>query len=148
MPQIALISRLWAWLNGAPAPRAGVDAELGRRGEAHARRLLTGMGFRVLASNVRVRRGEADLVCEAPDRRTLVIVEVKARRRRPGETKRVAPEASITARKRRKLLFVARKLARLNGWTHRPVRIDAVAVEWPEEGDSPRVTHYAGAVKA
>lgn len=137
-----------ARLMGDRGPAAGADAELGRRGEREARRLLARRGYRHLGSNIALRNGEADLVFEAPDRRTVVIVEVKSRHRRAGESLRVAPERSITARKRRKLVGVARRLVRLNGWRERPVRIDVVAVEWPEDAGPPRISHYPGAVKA
>ena len=51
---------------------------LGRRGERIAAARLRREGYRILARNVRNRFGEIDLVAEAPDRRTVVVVEVKA----------------------------------------------------------------------
>src|SRR5438309_6979639 len=51
---------------------------LGRLGEALAAAHLEGLGFGVLARNVRTRRGEIDLI--AFDGRTLVFTEVKTRR--------------------------------------------------------------------
>ena len=47
---------------------------LGRRGERAAARLLRSQGYRVLARNARVPMGEADLVCLAPDGKTVVVV--------------------------------------------------------------------------
>lgn len=102
---------------------------LGRRGERAAARLLRSQGYRVLARNARVPMGEADLVCLAPDGKTVVIVEVKTRIVRDGFDA-VPPEANITAHKRRKLASIARHLVRTNGWETREVRIDVVAVEW------------------
>jgi putative endonuclease len=118
---------------------------LGARGEASAGALLRAKGYRVLARNVRLGFAEADLVCEAPDRRTIVVVEVKTRRRggRPGP----APEASVGARKRRKLIAAARYLVKANGWHDRPVRVDAVAMEWPEHGE-PTLRHLVGVADA
>jgi Holliday junction resolvase-like predicted endonuclease len=111
--------------------------------------LLKRAGYRVLGRNLRLRVGEADLVCLAPDRSTLVVVEVKTRLRGTarsvlGET--VAPEASVHEHKRRKLMAVARGLVRANGWEKRAVRIDVVAVEWPAGGGKPVVRHHEGAV--
>jgi putative endonuclease len=119
---------------------------LGNQGEHAAARFLKRKKFRVLARNVRVRFGEADLLCLAPDRRTLVVVEVKTRRvQEEGDRPYLAPEASITQEKRRKLAAVLMHLARANRWHDRPLRVDAVAVEWPEHG-KPVIRHHEGLV--
>jgi putative endonuclease len=114
-----------------------------------AARLLRRAGYRVLGRNLRLRVGEADLVCLAPDRSTLVVVEVKTRLRGSGRSllgETVAPEASVHQHKRRKLMAVARGLVRANGWEGRTVRIDVVAVEWPAAGGRPVTRHHVGAV--
>jgi putative endonuclease len=140
----SLLTRL-----GLARPGSARDP-LGPAGERAAARLLKRSGYRVLARNVRVRGGEADLVCLAPDRRTIVLVEVKARRRGASGSalsERVPPEASVHARKRANLARIARTLARLNGWQDRPLRIDVVAVEWPTGKKSrPVLRHWVGAV--
>ncbi len=133
---------------GRPAlrtpPRPGRQ-ELGRLGENAAARLLRRARYRVLARNVRTRSGEADLVCLAPDRSTLVIVEVKTRLL-VGE--HPPPEASVDAHKRLKLRQVRRALIRANRWQDRPVRIDVVAVDWPDEPRArPSLRHYIAAVE-
>ncbi|MEX2219274.1 MAG: YraN family protein [Phycisphaerales bacterium] len=130
-----------------PAPRD--DRELGRLGERHAARLLRRAGYTVLGRNIRVPAGEADLVCLAPDRATIVIVEVKTRR--PGaatsaQGSAVPPEASIHRGKQRKLLEVARSLSRANGWEGRAVRIDIVAIDWQEGQRPPVVRHFVDAM--
>jgi putative endonuclease len=123
---------------------------LGPIGERMAARLLRRSGYRVLKRNVRIKGGEADLVCLAPDRRTIVIVEVKTRRRGASGSilsETVAPEASVHAHKRANLARIARVLAKINGWSDRPLRIDVVAVEWPAAGRSrPVVRHWVDAV--
>ncbi|HMN42407.1 MAG TPA: YraN family protein [Phycisphaerales bacterium] len=127
---------------------------LGPEGERVAARHLRGLGYRVIGSNLRVPMGEADVLAIGPDGETVVLVEVKSRRVDPeGDRRRRArgefvappPEASITARKREKLALILRHLARANGWTARPLRIDAVAVEWPPGGE-PVVRHHENAV--
>jgi putative endonuclease len=126
---------------------------LGEAGERVAARHLKRAGYRVLGRNLRVPMGEADLLAIAPDGETVVLVEVKARRVGGPEDAAASaggfvappPEASITAHKRGKLVEILRHLARANGWTKRPLRIDAVAVEWPPTGE-PVVRHHAGAV--
>lgn len=133
--------------------RAGQPDPLGAAGERAAERYLKRAGYRVIARNVRVRVGEADLVCLDRDRRTIVIVEVKARRRGSAghpASETIAPEAAITAHKQRKLREIMRSLVKLNKWDDRPVRIDVVAIEWPADGNSrrakPIIRHYEGAV--
>lgn len=138
-----LLARAWNALRaalGRPGPGTPAKA-LGARGERAAAAYLGSRGYRVLARNAVVPMGEADLVCEDADGRTIVIVEVKTRRRGVNaRSDTVPPEAAITARKRRKLRSIAAYLARANGWEDRPMRIDAVAVEVPREGE-PRVRH-------
>lgn len=107
-----------------------------------ARRLRVG-GMRILERNARTPIGEVDIIALAPDKRTIVLVEVKARRIGPRERPR--PEAAVGANKQRKLLTLAGDLARRRGWQDRPIRIDIVAVDVPERG-GPVVRHYERAV--
>lgn len=130
---------------------------LGEAGERVAAKHLARLGYRVIGRNLHVPMGEADLLAVAPDRETVVLVEVKSRRvegstqgdagdsRHIVRTPQPPPEASITAHKRAKLVEILRHLARANGWGRRPLRIDAVAVEWPRDGE-PVVRHHPGAV--
>lgn len=97
-------------------------------------------GYQVIGRNLRFRRGEIDLLCVAPDERTVVLVEVKARARSRGVYR---PEAAITARKRRTLHLLAAQVRRSNNWEDRPVRIDVVAVEL---GDRVECRHYEAVV--
>lgn len=110
-----------------------------------AARVMRKAGCRVLRRNLRVGVGEADLVCLAKDRRTLVIVEVKARRREGDAGP--APEAAVTKQKQAKLVRVAHAAASRLGMTGAPLRIDVVAVEFPARG-RPVVRHYENAVRA
>lgn len=138
---------------------------LGAAGERAAARHLRQQGYRVVARNLHVPAGEADLVCLAPDRATLVIVEVKTRRAPPNGSARAAgpataapqrgqipPEANIDARKRAKLVAVARGvLASRRMGAHaagpRAARIDVIAVDWHEAGPH-EIRHYIDAVRA
>jgi putative endonuclease len=125
------------------------DRALGRAGERAAARFLRRAGFRVIGRNVRMAVGEADLVCIDPDRRTIVVVEVKTRLRGSNRSvlgEVVPPEASVHSAKRRKLQSVARAIIAANSWRDRPCRIDVVAVEWPADGGKPVVRHTPGAV--
>lgn len=118
------------------------------RGERAAERRLRREGYTLLGRNVRVPIGEVDLVFEAPGGRTIVLVEVKARVVKPGDAARL-PERSITAFKARKLVLLARALARVHHWQDRPVRIDVVAVEFEEGERKPiAIRHIQNAIDA
>lgn len=89
--------------------------------ERVACRHLQAKGWRLLASNYRLRGGELDLVMQDGD--TVVIVEVKQR----GSTAYGHPAYAIDARKLRRLAFTARQYVATQ--LRRPdaaVRLDAV----------------------
>ncbi len=128
-----------------------VTRRLGRDGERLAEKTLRRAGYRILGRNLRVPMGEADLLCLAPDRRTIVLVEVKTRI--PGDAHdpsnaRRPPEASVTSVKRAKLRQILRHLIAANHWHDRPSRIDVVAIDWPQQtgAGTPTVRHYPDAV--
>jgi len=52
----------------------------GSGGERAAGRYLRANGYRILKRNLRTPVGEVDLLCLAPDRRTIVLVEAPVRR--------------------------------------------------------------------
>lgn len=111
------------------------DDAVARAGEDEAVRLLQATGCEVLARNAMVPFGEADVICREASG-IIVIVEVKARLRRAdasAKSQRVAPGASITSAKRRKLARIANYLKARNGWA--AVRIDAVSVELTQHPD-------------
>ncbi|MEL6328858.1 MAG: YraN family protein [Planctomycetota bacterium] len=117
---------------------------LGPWGERRAASYLRRRGFRVVGRNVRTRIGEADLVCVAPDRRTMVLVEVKTRDAR-GVAGDRRPESQLTGAKRAKLRRLVDSLARSPAWRDRPWRIDVLAVERRERG-RPEIRHLERAV--
>ncbi|NRA57111.1 MAG: YraN family protein [Phycisphaerales bacterium] len=126
--------------------RTGRRDKLGPRGERAAVRFLRRQGFRVLGRNLVTPFGEADIVCESPDR-VVVVVEVKSRRsERPGPP----PEAAVTQKKRQRLTRILEHLVRANGWHDRPRRIDVVAVEFRRRrwlGTKPALRHITDAVR-
>jgi putative endonuclease len=126
----------------ARGPAASRTRALGDHGEAIAARTLRRKGYRVLARNVQVPMGEADIVCEHPGGEAIVIVEVKTRTRGRSElSDAYAPEAAVDPEKRSRLRAIAAHLAKHNAWTDRPVWLDVIAVEWPESGKTPLVRH-------
>jgi len=121
---------------------------LGDRGEREAARLLRRAGYRVVGRNVRVPMGEADLVCVSPGGDALVVVEVKSRTAVLGGGP--AAQSNVDERKRRKLVSIAKYLAKANGLEDRPVRVDVVTVVFDDgqKKGRPRLEHFVGAVKA
>lgn len=102
----------------------------GRRGEKAAARYLRARKYKVLRRNLRTPVGEVDLLCLAPDRRTIVVVEVKTRSAAAGSlAPHVAPELALNAAKRKKLLAITRDLIRHRRWSGRTVRIDLIAID-------------------
>ncbi len=165
-----MLSVLKRWLGrSGPSPVQGERDPLGPAGERVAVKHLKKHGYRVLGVNVRTRVGEADIVAEAPDRRTIVVVEVKSRRVRadpfapnvgpsappppsdppvlPARPLRPPPEASVHRTKQKKLVAILRHLGRANRWRNRPLRIDVIAVEFKDDGTH-ELRHHAGAVVA
>jgi putative endonuclease len=129
---MTVVRRLWQKL-------CGVEISLGERGERLAARWLTRRGYRILHRNLSIGRDEADLVAVDPGGRTLVIVEVKTR-----SSVTPPPEAGLTRDKKRHLERFAARLGRRHEYRDLPIRIDAIAIVWPE-GGKPDVRHYRDA---
>jgi putative endonuclease len=139
--------RAWRRIVGPPAPATDV---LGHRGERIAARYLRRQRYRVLGRNLRVPMGEADILAVAPDRQTIVLVEVKTRtvaESRSDESKvHFGPETAVTVDKRATLVAILAHLSRANHWHDRPRRIDVVAVELPPDG-TPIIRHHIGGLQ-
>ena len=117
------------------------------RGENAAAKHMHKIGYRVVARNLRLSMGEIDLVCEDPKSGTLVVVEVKARERKTSDTRRIDPEASITAAKKTKLRTLTTALTKQERYQNRPIRIDVIAVVFEQGSKKPiELRHYESAV--
>jgi len=113
---------------------------LGRAAEAAAARYLQARGWALLGRNVRIGRGELDLIVRRGD--VLAFVEVKARRSGSCGT----PEDAVDGRKRRQVARLAELWLAARPWALRgvsDVRFDVVAVD--AIGDRPQVRHLPGA---
>jgi len=120
---------------------------VGSTGESVAARYLLNRGYFMLHRNSRNRLGEIDLVMEAPDKRTIVFVEVKTAESKPDP--RLAPELRVGSKKQQKLTALAANYLRKNGLIRQPVRFDVVGVNLPvDEEDEPQVRHYANAFQS
>jgi len=119
---------------------------LGAMGERMAARELRRSGYKILGRNIDTPVGEADIVCRAPDRSTIVVVEVKTRAVDADNPRPIdAPELAVGPKKKRTLVAISRSLAGANGWTDRPMRIDVVAVVMAA-GTKPTIRHHINAV--
>lgn len=147
MKALSPILRLAQRLRLIPT-RTLIGNELGRTGESAAARYLTKLDYRIIARNAVTKVGEADVIALAPDRQTVVLVEVKTRIRAAPDSMNPAPELSVTAKKRRTLIRIAHLLRKLNNWTDRCIRIDVIAIEFDSAApDSPmQLRHHEAAV--
>lgn len=135
-----VLARLRRLLGREASP---ASARLGRRGESLACRHLRRRRYKIIARNVRTPAGEADIIAMAPDRRTIVVVEVKTRTLSGGFP--AAGERAITREKKRRLIAVTMQIARGRGWADRPLRIDVIVIE--QDGrNAPVIRHHERAV--
>jgi putative endonuclease len=116
---------------------------MGRAAEQTAAVHLEAQGYRILARNVRVGRGELDIVARRG--RTLIFVEVKARRGFRCGT----PEEAVTAHKQRQIARLAELWLLSRPGLQRAVaeiRFDVVAVDFTVS--PPGVWHLPAAFSA
>jgi len=124
----------WPWRR-TPKP-------LGAQGEDAAAKFLQREGYRVLARNVRLGRGEIDIVARDGD--TIVFVEVKSLRT-AGDVFR--PEDHVDHIKQRRLIAAAKRYMARNPDPTAYYRFDVVSVVLPERG-APEITLYRDAFHA
>ena len=115
---------------------------LGARGETVAAHHLRAAGYRVLKRNARTRIGEVDIVAQAPDGRTIVIVEVKT-----GTAHDIPAEVHVNRAKQRKLASLAQVLVRRHRWQDRPIRFDVIGIELRDD-EQPIVRHHVAAFES
>jgi putative endonuclease len=109
-----------------PSRRTVSRQRLGRAAEEAAARYLETRGWRLLGRNVRVGRGELDIIARRGP--VLAFVEVKARRTHSCG----APEDAVGAAKRRQVARLAELWLAARPWAMggvRDVRFDIIAVD-------------------
>jgi len=109
---------------------------LGQAAEAAAAQYLEGIGFDIVALDVRLPSGQVDVV--ALDAGRLVIVEVKARSSHAFGL----PVEAVDARKRLRLQRLAREYIRAYPGMGYGVRIDVVGVDLDARGRPSAFAHY------
>ena len=123
-------------------------AQLGRRGERLAERMLRRAGCKTLARNYRAANGEIDLIVLAPPEHpqggagTICFVEVKSRR----SDRYTDPDDAVDSAKQARLRRAARAYlaSRPGAATHYATRFDIVSVVWPADA-KPRLRHLPAA---
>lgn len=118
----------------------------GALGERAAENMLKSKGYILLKRNLRNRFGEIDLVVLAPDKRTVVIVEVKS-----AKDPDALPELRVDLKKQHRLTALAAQLVRRYKLQDRPIRFDVVAVGLglePGAEQEPVIRHYPGAFQS
>ena len=111
-----------------PSDRHTARQALGARSERLAAELLRSRGYRIIAQNVRFPVGELDAVAWEQD--TLCLIEIRS----VSSSQWGGALASITDRKRHRIIRAARWY--LNRLRTKPesVRFDVVGIEWHEAG--------------
>ena len=94
----------------------------GRKSEILGIDYLRSLGFRVVASGYRTRRGEVDII--AWDQDVLVFLEVKALK------SSAAPEDAVGFRKRQRIIRAAQTYISKRHLHEKPCRFDILAVTW------------------
>lgn len=112
---------------------------IGARGEQAAVKALKKKHYRVMARNLRNRFGEIDIVALTPDRKTVVIIEVKT-----AEAPNALPEARVDHHKQRRLTALAAQAVRRYKLQNKPIRFDVIAVNLPPDAE-PLIRHYEAA---
>lgn len=116
---------------------SGASGRVGRAAETFAARWLQARGLHILARRYRCPDGEIDIV--ARDRRTIVVVEVKART----SAAFGAPEESVDRIKRKRLRAAARHYLWASGLGGCPVRFDVLAIAVTDGRATPRWIRHA-----
>ena len=114
---------------------------LGDFGERVAAAHLEAKGYRILATNFRIREGEVDIVAERDG--VVAFVEVKTRR---GDAMGSALEA-IDGRKAQRLLLAAEAFAQQHPDLPPDRRIDLIAIDLDETGRVVSLQHIESAVE-
>ena len=115
--------------------------DLGDFGERVARAHLESKGYRILATNFRIREGEVDIVAERDG--VVAFVEVKTRR---GDAMGSALEA-IDGRKAQRLLLAAEAFAQQHPDLPPDRRIDLIAIDLDATGRVVSLQHIESAVE-
>lgn len=102
-------------------------------------------GWEILAQNLRLARGEIDLIARTAqgEGTCIVVVEVKTRRATGGSARAIPAHADMTARKRQKVAQLARDWVQMHGLRAMALRLDVISICLGDQRATLR--HYKGA---
>ncbi len=107
-----------------PAPQASGNKGTGELGEEIAAHFLIAHGYRILERNFRCKGGEVDIIARDPEDKSLVFIEVKARR---GLSYGV-PQLAVTPFKQRQISKAALTWLSKNRLHDTNARFDVIAI--------------------
>lgn len=113
---------------GAPLPRD--NKGIGNLGEEMATAFLQKKNYRILERNFRCKGGEVDIVARDPQDKSLVFVEVKARR----DLSYGVPQLAVTPFKQRQISKAALTYLSKNSLHGHNARFDVIAILLADDG--------------
>lgn len=113
---------------------------VGNMGEEVATAFLTARGLRILERNFRCKGGEVDIIARDPGDKSLVFVEVKARR----DLSYGVPQLAVNAFKQRQISKAALTWLSKNRLHDQNARFDVIAILLADDGRH-KVEHIVNA---
>lgn len=113
-----------------PAPVSPGNRGTGALGEEVASNFLIASGYKILERNFRCKGGEVDIVARDPEEKTLVFIEVKARR----SLSYGVPQLAVTQFKQRQISKAALTWLTKNRLHDQNARFDVIAILLDEGG--------------
>jgi putative endonuclease len=115
--------------------------EVGKLGEKVAQKFLRKRGYRIRETGFRCHRGEIDIIAQKKD--YLVFVEVRTKSSLDFGT----PEESITQTKKERIIASALTYTSTHQNLPSLWRIDVVAIELDDKGQTKRIEHIENAIE-
>jgi len=106
--------------------------DIGRQGEAMAKKFLKKKGFRIIDENYRTRWGELDLIVQ--DGKVLVFVEVKTRSQKTFGS----PLSAVTAEKQQRIIRMAKTYLAERNMSEVATRFDVIGIK-TQNGHPPEI---------
>lgn len=97
--------------------------DLGKAGEQHAAEMLVSKGYTIRERNWRSGKFEIDIIADSPDKKQLVIVEVRTR----SSNYFIDPEVTVDRTKQKQVILAANKYIQFNNITIE-ARFDIVGI--------------------
>ncbi len=131
---------LFGWNKPVPSPAPSGNKGTGELGEEVATNFLVANSYRILERNFRCKGGEVDIIARAPEDKSLVFIEVKARR---GLSYGV-PQLAVTPFKQRQISKAALTWLSKNRLHDTNARFDVIAILLSNDGQH-KIEHIVNA---